>query len=60
MAKINNLAIPGGGPDPLSPPLDPPMISLTTNHKFDASKLLKVSLVIPSPKIMKYFHAQLS
>ena len=26
-AKINNLAIPegGGGPDPLSPPLDPPM-----------------------------------
>ena len=27
MAKINNLAIPGGGgPDPLSLPLDPPMI----------------------------------
>ena len=28
MAKINNLAIPGGvggGPDPPSPPLDPPM-----------------------------------
>ena len=28
MAKINNLAIPGGGgggPDPLSPPLDPPL-----------------------------------
>ena len=29
IAKINNLAIPGGGrgggPDPLSPPLDPPM-----------------------------------
>ena len=26
MAKTNNLAIPGGGgPDPLSPPLDPPM-----------------------------------
>ena len=26
MAKINNLAIPGGGvPDPLSHPLDPPM-----------------------------------
>ena len=30
MAKINNLAIPGGGggPDPLPPPLDPPMIVL--------------------------------
>ena len=32
MAKINNLAIftswgGGGGPDPLSPPLDPPMRS---------------------------------
>ena len=32
MAKINNLAIPGGGPDPLSPPLDPPMyVSLICN-----------------------------
>ena len=31
MAKTNNLAIPGGGgggPDPLSPPLDPPMLIL--------------------------------
>ena len=26
--KTNNLAIPGGGPDPLSPPLDPPMIPI--------------------------------
>ena len=24
MAKTDNLAIQGGGPDPLSPPLDPP------------------------------------
>ena len=33
MARINNLAIPGvggGGPDPLSPPLDPPMKILTS------------------------------
>ena len=34
MAKINNLAIParggGGGPDPLSPPLDPPMLCTRT------------------------------
>ena len=32
MAKTNNLAIPGwgggGGPDPLSRPLDPPMLGL--------------------------------
>ena len=32
MAKINNLAIPGGGPDPLSPPLDPPMTRVATGY----------------------------
>ena len=42
MAKINNLAIPGGGgPDPLSPPpLDPPMAAPSTSisYKFVFAK----------------------
>ena len=63
VAKINNLAIPGWGPDPLSPPLDPPMEPNNFLSSYDSFKVLMLlcvrSLLIPLIYVLNYLSSKI-